>query len=488
MRLASKLPTKLSTRLFVYSCSWLLTISCSSKNSNLFFPYTEDPALAEPHSQIVYSIDLSKSSVETSGSDSTDLIEGSTLNLSARSERLLSYRHQERMHFTEDGGLHSFINNGSNGSRNNSLMLFSSYNEGSTWSLQFQIPQTGANSSVDTLMLGDTLYIAYSTTDEQIAFASLRYNPQNAEWSLLSANTVYLNGKNRRYRAHIPTLTIDSLGRFWIAFTETDYFGSISKSIVCYSEDLGQTWNVSNIDLLSTFISEKQSVRLISLKDRIGIIFTKQADDRSIGKVGWAYRLDNSDPTEEWITEIILELDPESYVGRFASHFSTLVDPLDNIHVAIANYQYLEYLRFDGSSLTWDTARQLSEDNNVEQMQISMSNENELFIIYDRDIFVEGKLISAEILRSIDYGLSFSPYKVLIPPSESVFDNISSEFDPPMIDSPLYISSYLPIFQSFRKPDGLFGLRYFKITPTPEITPTPDMTPTPEVTPTPDIG
>ncbi|RAM52645.1 MAG: hypothetical protein C6Y22_04835 [Hapalosiphonaceae cyanobacterium JJU2] len=42
------------------------------------------------------------------------ILVGKVTNLQSSSERMISYRHQERMWLTEDGGMHLIINEGNN--------------------------------------------------------------------------------------------------------------------------------------------------------------------------------------------------------------------------------------------------------------------------------------------------------------------------------------------------------------------------------------
>ena len=110
------------------------------------------------------------------------VINSEPTNLSGNAELMISYRHQERMWQTSDGGLHLVVNRGTS-QGNPALVLNSSFDGGVTWITQVTFANTNRDTTADGTLQGSLLALVYATADGGVSFAQLSYDSALRTWT-----------------------------------------------------------------------------------------------------------------------------------------------------------------------------------------------------------------------------------------------------------------------------------------------------------------
>ncbi|BAZ66701.1 MAG: exo-alpha-sialidase [Pelatocladus maniniholoensis HA4357-MV3] len=386
-----------------------------------------------------YSLDKTKQS-----QNNTNVVTGGITNLQSSSQRMISYRHQERMWFTEDGGMHLIINEGNN-STNSSLVLYSSFDYGATWKAMSTISETNEESTPDGFLYNSNLFLTYSSSTGKIYFSILRYDVTNKTWQPIRTNIVY---EDANYIASNATIAVDKNNRFWIAFIRQNVTTNEFEIKTSHSTTNGASWEDTGLTLGTVSSSRAKSAKLVRLSDRMGVVYTNE------DTINWAYRMNDWSLTTPWSEQLLFQHQPGSDRDPYASHFNVVVDQLENIHVPTRDQGQLLYLRFDRQNQSWDTPRILTDDSSVAYVQATVSGDNRLLISYNQQTFVK-------VLQSSDYGKTFPTSTLLAHPKQESL-NTSADFTRPRIEAPTRVGSWLPVLQQFVM-DGKQKLLYYNL-------------------------
>ncbi|MFO1420657.1 MAG: sialidase family protein [Candidatus Competibacteraceae bacterium] len=371
------------------------------------------------------------------------IIRPSLTKIKSSSDRMISYRYQEHSWLTDDNALHAVINLGSN-SQNTSLALYSSFDKGQNWSSKISINGTNDKSTSDGFLYENKLFLTHSSPDGHIVFSVLEYDRMVKNWRLTKSKIVY---QNADFMATGPTLIQDAQGKFWVVFTRQNNIPGLYDISVYYSINNGDSWIDTRLIIGAVDSSSERSAKLVLLPDRIGVVYTNG------DTINWSYRLNDWDPTTPWSGQLLFQ-----YSGNdedpFASHFSVATDQKMNIHVATRENKQLLYLRFDNQTQSWDSPRILTSDASVAYMQVSVSTDNRILILYNANTIVK-------VLQSTDYGGTFSLRSLLVHPSKSNFPS-GADFSNPRVESPSLVGSWLPVLQQFVL-SGYQSLLYYYI-------------------------
>jgi hypothetical protein len=353
-------------------------------------------------------------------------IPGSTTTLTSTADRMISYRHQDHMWRTSDGGTHVFVNRGATPNQS-SLALFSSYDDGVTWSQSVELPATNSQSTTDGYLVGNVLNVTYGAKSGQIRFSKVSYDPVARNWALGSTQIVF---NTTAALAFNPAMARDSTGRVWLAFTQQD------KATLNYSIKL--MLKVSNsaawTDTGLTFgavdsLSNERSARPIATSNGMGLIYTVHQDTY------WAARENVWDPDQAWpgglvYSNQVADNDP------YGSHFSAVADAQYNIHLLSVDGGRVVYSRFLDATKTW-TSRVVTSDINATYLQAVMSAKT-LMVVTNSNT-------SLRVFQSVDGGDSFANTYVLShPPATSTIN-----YSRPRVEAPARSTSPIPVLQQY---------------------------------------
>jgi hypothetical protein len=242
-----------------------------------------------------YSLDKTKQS-----QNNTNVVTGGITNLQSSSQRMISYRHQERMWFTEDGGMHLIINEGNN-STNSSLVLYSSFDYGATWKAMSTISETNEESTPDGFLYNSNLFLTYSSSTGKIYFSILRYDVTNKTWQPIRTNIVY---EDANYIASNATIAVDKNNRFWIAFIRQNVTTNEFEIKTSHSTTNGASWEDTGLTLGTVSSSRAKSAKLVRLSDRMGVVYTNE------DTINWAYRMNDWSLTTPWSEQLLFQHQP----------------------------------------------------------------------------------------------------------------------------------------------------------------------------------
>lgn len=378
-------------------------------------------------------------------SQESNVVNGTTTNLKSTTDRMISYRHQRHTWITNDGAIHVLFNQGQN-QYDASLVLYSSFDDGKSWNWMLSIPNTNSESTADGFLVGQKLSLAYSSATGSILFLPLTYNFINKKWKVEQTNTIY---KARNFVATSPTIAVDNRGNLWTAFIAQQNSTKNYSIKLFNSSDRGLNWGNTNVRLGIIDQSARKSARLLTLKDRIGVVYTNG------DTFYWAYKIDSFFFNTPWQSQLIFTYQPGSNNSLYSSHFSLVSDSLNNIHLATHDLGKLMYLKFDGQKQIWQPPKILSEDEQVGYMQTSLSADNKLLITYNQ-------LTQVGVFESSNYGESFKFISLLVPPAQSNFPESKVSFAAPRIIAPIAINDKLSVLQQFQI-DGEYRAIYYNL-------------------------
>lgn len=370
-------------------------------------------------------------------------------DMESTTSRMISYRQQDHMWVTHDGAIHVMMNQGDYGNENNSLILYSSFNDGKSWSAMLTLSNTDETSTSDGILDGETLDLVYSTDTGSIISVQLFYDSLQRSWDIGQLKTVF---SSQNLPSHNPAIARDDLGRLWCVIIRKSTERELSDMRVFLKEDAFTDWQDTGLSIASTeSVSPPQmSARPVATDGGIGIVFTVD------NKIKWAYR-ENSRPLNQQFDGTVifthqLPFDNDPY----ASHFSVAVDEFDNIHVSTIDEGALLYMRYDGGTGEWEDPRNLTQSNlKVAYMQTTIANGRVLIF------FNFFSLLG--VLQSSNQGDSFVFTHILTHPSTSL---TGADYSNPRVETPSSTDEdYVPLLQQYVNSSSVQRLMYFKLVP-----------------------
>ncbi len=353
-------------------------------------------------------------------------------NLYSIVDRVISYRFQEHMWHTEDGGVHLIFNRGAESS-NGTLELSSSYDNGITWQSQLFLTNSGIESTSDGLLAGNDLHVVYSDRYDGIIYSTLRYDSLQRVWILVpdSAQRVFWQSTTKALN---PALVVDHNGAIWCNYVTQD-LNTLNAAIRLSQRapDSSEWSDTGHIFGSVDNVGIQRSARPLLLPDGIGMIFTVYE------KIYWAVRRDNWPIEESWDIETIFISAPPFDLDPFGGHFSIVADNQDNLHLITPDHGRALYFRFDALTQVWEAPREISGASFVGYVQATRSDDTILLTTNSR--------LNAQVYQSIDNGRSFELTHRLIHPLPPADGSIS--YSPPRIETPGISPGPMPVLQQY---------------------------------------
>lgn len=287
-------------------------------------------------------------------------------DLTSGNELMVSYRHQERMWQTADGALHLVINRGD--LEPTGLVLNSSYDGGVTWAPTQVLSPTNNDSTADGFLQGTLLSIAYANTDGSISFGQYSYDSGARTWTLVRTEPVY---SSTQFRGVNPTVAVDDTGAVWCSFAAFDRTTNDVNIRLIYRAGDSVAWADTGLIFGPTDnLSRERSARPIRIPGGMGMIY------RVNQSTLWTARTNGAPYDSAWPPALnIHEGTPQRKLSDpYASHFSTIADELDYLHLAVADDGNALYLRYTSSTGTWTTAEKLNGRRKISYLQIGLWN------------------------------------------------------------------------------------------------------------------
>ena len=292
-------------------------------------------------------------------------INATTTALTSSADRMISYRFQERMWQTPDGGTHLIVNRGSL-SPAGGLVMCSSFDNGRTWLRALILSNSDFTSTCDGQMVGNDLNLVYSTTDLKILQTLLRYDPVARTWRRISSALVFgLAGTT----ALSPAVATDSLGAMWCSYvTQNDSTLQTVIRLSCRSRP-GVAWsNTGQTFGASDTLGIERAGRPVRIAGGVGMIYTWHDD------IVWATRADGAAINGAWTSTLLWRSDPPGSGGRgdWGGHYSMVTDLTGNIHLVTVDMGRVVYFRYLASPGMWEPMRALTGDIAAHYTQVTL--------------------------------------------------------------------------------------------------------------------
>jgi len=379
-------------------------------------------------------------------------------DLVSATDRMTTHRHQRHLWADVGGTLHGLFNYGSREDYSG-LTLCTSTDDGLTWQEYLTLPHTASSSSSDTLLVGDTLWVACSTTTDTIALHRLQRtdSPTDPQWQAQPSQLVIADPQAK---CSVPTLTLDPQQRLWCAYVHYDNERHEGSLKLVVSADEGQHWQPVPTALGTVNNATAKSGLLLNLPDRVMVIYTDQrvgADLQVVRTRNAAYRLHTWPVDQPWVcTEIYEHANVDSLIeGQYGSHFSALVDDRGNVHFATQDSGRLMYFRLAAGSDTWADPLVLTEDVKVAYLKLAFSS------VQQRVLIVANLRSFVRLYESDDYGTSFTATALMLHPTAS--EEEGNNFARPQVEVPAEVDNILPVLQQYQRTDGLWGVLQFAV-------------------------
>jgi hypothetical protein len=322
---------------------------------------------------------------------------GVATTLTSTADRMISYRHQEHLWQTADGAVHVMINRGKQ-TTGDALGLYSSFDGGTTWTLQATLPKTDAYSVSDGALSGTLLNMVYGSSAGEVRFAQFSYNTSTHIWSVVTTQRVPVSSTS--VTGINPSLVIDRNGNAWAAYVEVNSTTGASVIVLSRRASGATTWTNTGLtfgpkDNLSAYPAVKRSARLLLTPGGIGMVYTVRE------QYFWAERPTAGVATKAW-TQLASPLYTSPYppdTEPMSSHFSTVVDNKGYIHMAFADGGNLLYQRYDATALAWGTAKQLTTGLSSTYPQVAWLGAGQIAIAVNVDS-------NARVYQASDRGAS----------------------------------------------------------------------------------
>ncbi len=288
-------------------------------------------------------------------------------NLTGDNERMISYRHQQHLWQTGDGGFHLLLNRGALAPAPG-LSLYSSYDGGQTWGFAQAFANTGDKSTGDGQLVGNSLSLAYGALDGNIMFAQLAYDSVARTWSVLGTEIAFAS---TQWSGQNPTLAIDDLGTVWCGFLSTSRANSNSSNLrVVNRVGGGNVWTDPNLLFGPTDRGAQRSARLLRMPGGMGMVWTVRETTY------WSLRSNGLPDNSAWSNSAIFTgLATKPIDDPYASHFSAVTDDLGTVHlITIENFDVL-YFNYRLAAGAWSAVPVLLDDSRkVAYAQIGLTN------------------------------------------------------------------------------------------------------------------
>lgn len=358
---------------------------------------------------------------------------GAPTSLESDADRMISYRHQEHMWQTSDGATHLIINSGGL-SPGASLTLQTSTDNGATWVQTLALPDTDVYSTSDGTLVGDDLWISYSSSLGTILFSVLHYDSASQSWSMGPIETAF---SAPALRAINPAIAIDSLGAVWCGFVTRHKVSEDAAIRMVRRAANGSAWSNTGL-IFGTVdnVSVERSARPVAISGGVGMIYSVHE------KLFWAYRLNGWAVGQPWTEQTLFTSPPPFDTDPYASHFSVAADGNQDLHLAVADHGQVLYLRYSDAGQSWDAPRVLTRDITANYVQVSVVQDTDTVVIFSND----GKTY-LRAFQSADAGASFTLTGLLVHPR--VRSGSGIDYSNPRLETPGRSLYPIPVMQQY---------------------------------------
>ena len=388
------------------------------------------------------SVVTSSGKIDTNlGIESVDIITGTASGISNGSEGMISSRFQEHSWVTDDGAIHILANT------NEQLTLYTA--KAGTNEPNFEIAaildNSNKSSRSDGLILGNTLYLTYSTDNGGLAFSTLSYNDETTSWT---AESSHFSDPFPSTKFQRPSIAVSEDGTIYVAFTSTKNTTDKTRLRAAYSKDGGSSWILDDRSINNTSNNGRMSGDIMTTDNGVGLLYTNGAS------LNWVEVSTKTTDRNNPLTEQVLLTQGKRQKDPKGTHFSSLTDTDGNIHVATNNgKQRVIYLRYDNDSADWEEPVEITDYKSGSYMQISILENDSLLLSHDARRDGEKYL---EVAGSTDGGKNWSKQARLE-------QQISANPGNPRVEAPSYAQESLPIFQQVESNLGNNSLVYFEV-------------------------
>lgn len=360
-------------------------------------------------------------------------VPGVPSNVTSGVDRMISYRFQEHMWQTADGATHLMVNRGPLSSRG-ALTLFTSFDNGATWSAKAVIPQTDYTSTADGLMDGNDLRLVYSDAAGTIMSALLRYDPVTVKWSQVKIKSPVVFS-DPAVLALSPGIGVDARGTLWCAFAVQDRTTLVSELRLSARTTRAARWVDTGQRIGQQGAGDRiqRSAKPIRRPGGMGLLASVEE------KLIWATRPDSAPVSAAWTTSTFFVSEPPYDSDPFGGHFSLIDDTRHNLHLITPDKGRPLYFRFDHETQTW--AEPLVAGGALGSGYVQATRAGE------RIVLVANHLYEQAVYRSDDYGLSFTLTHRLVHPTTGVPPVIDS---PPRMETPAVSRGPVPLVQQYQ--------------------------------------
>ncbi|MEB3352841.1 MAG: hypothetical protein VKM34_01195 [Cyanobacteriota bacterium] len=386
-------------------------------------------------------------------SSEIDIVTGVSTPIESTSEGMISSRFQQHSWITDDGFVHVLVNSG------NSLDLYSSKDNGRTWTSIRVASNTDSSARSDGVLIDGRLTMAYSAQDDSIYVAQLAYSEVNSSWSRPIRAEVASDSNIKYSRASIA---IADDGRVVVVYSARDGQTGDESLRASWSQDQGRSWREFDGELASPDGTSQMSGDVIATDDGFGLIYTEGGETSIYEQLPGSQQ-----DTINWIEysfeggiqskQLLLERG-DAQNDPSGTHFSSAIDNDGDIHLATNDGEgSVVYLRYDHITGKWTEPIRLAtydtRSAGGDYMELSISAENDIIVAYNAK---SGPKRYIEVSSSEDGGLSWSIDSRL---TQSISDNPGNI----RMETPSYIGSTLPVFQQIEVADRTQSLVYYEV-------------------------
>lgn len=324
-------------------------------------------------------------------------IQGTPTTLQSNTERMISLRHQQHMWETADGATHVIVNRGEL-SDGDSLQLYSSFDQGLTWTAGPRLPSSDRYSTSDGYLADDILYVTHSTPAGAVFFTALQYDAGTGKWSQLWSETAF---SSHTTIAINPAMAADATGTIWLAFVAQSIAGGNYSIRLLRNTSQQEGWvNTGFVFGAVDNASIERSARPVATATGIGMVYTVHE------KIYWASRENDWPLTAQWQRQQLFS-SQSGDVDPYASHFSVVADAQQNIHMATVDGGRVRYFRLDAATRLWG-AKWLSDDINAGYVQAT--------VVAGNIVVAANNNTNIAVFQSMDSGGTFTvPYGLVHP-------------------------------------------------------------------------
>jgi hypothetical protein len=371
-------------------------------------------------------------------------------DLVSTTKRMVSYRNQQHSWQTSDGAIHLMVNIG-NTPNAESLVLYSSFDSGATWTPDFTLPNTNGFSTSDGILTstgtGAQLQIMYGTQPPNgaIMYAVAQYTAATQSWTVSAPQVAYAAS---RQMASMPAFVADSAGNLWCGFTLEDLSTQLYSIGMAYQAAGQQQWTNTGLEFGPVDTTTEHGARPVPLAGGVGMLY--QVDTT----LYWAYHLNGEPIGAAWTTATLYTGMPPVATDPYGTHFSVAVDSDDNLYLAFAGGNAaLQFARYGSTLAEWSPVRQLNSAS-------SSSGYVEVTLAGGNVIVMTNYETSIQVFQSTDRGQTFTATQMLrhdTPPPGSDLD-----YQNPRVEAPANATSPIPVWQQFVQ-GSTDGLLFFSV-------------------------